>query len=242
MKFFKFYANASSTPPAPMPNPSYGYPSNGDIAAGIPPTILGAEWVYNLGMEMTALIELGGMEPSDENLHQLADFFVNFKAAMEDLQRQAASGAGTATELSQNMAQIRTDAEAARDAAISAKNTAVSSASAAEASETAAAGSATTATQKANAAASSASAAKTSETNAAGSAASALSAKNAAVNAQTAAEQARDDAVAMADTLQHPVSYAPQTLTAEQKNQALENLGITTALKELIVEFGGTVP
>ena len=77
---FEFLADASDTPPKRPSNPSVGYPSNGDPVTGKPPTTPGAWFYYMLMVEFTTLIEQNGLEPSAENLHQLADVFADFKA------------------------------------------------------------------------------------------------------------------------------------------------------------------
>lgn len=38
------------------------------------------------------------------------------------------------------------------------------------------------------------------------------------------------------------LSVIAQTLTEDQQTQALENMGVISALEELITEYGGTVP
>lgn len=76
---FEFLADASDTPPKRPSNPSVGYPSNGDPVTGKPPTTPGAWFYYMLMVEFTTLIEQNGLEPSAENLHQLADVFADFQ-------------------------------------------------------------------------------------------------------------------------------------------------------------------
>lgn len=98
---FEFLADASDTPPKRPSNPSVGYPSNGDPVTGKPPTTPGAWFYYMLMVEFTTLIEQNGLEPSAENLHQLADVFADFKArasAAEGFARQAKASADAAAE------------------------------------------------------------------------------------------------------------------------------------------------
>lgn len=96
---FEFLADASDTPPKRPSNPSVGYPSNGDPVTGKPPTTPGAWFYYMLMVEFTTLIEQNGLEPSAENLHQLADVFADFKArasAAEGFATQAKASADAA--------------------------------------------------------------------------------------------------------------------------------------------------
>lgn len=98
---FEFLADASDTPPKRPSNPSVGYPSNGDPVTGKPPTTPGAWFYYMLMVEFTTLIEQNGLEPSAENLHQLADVFADFKArasAAEGFATQAKASAAAAAE------------------------------------------------------------------------------------------------------------------------------------------------
>lgn len=98
---FEFLADASDTPPKRPSNPSVGYPSNGDPVTGKPPTTPGAWFYYMLMVEFTTLIEQNGLEPSSENLHQLADVFADFKArasAAEGFATQAKASADAAAE------------------------------------------------------------------------------------------------------------------------------------------------
>ena len=106
---------------------------------------------------------------------------------------------------------------------------AAASASAASDSEDAAASSASAAASSQQAAATSAGQASTSATNAAGSATAAASSATAAQNAQNAAEDARDLAQQYASANAHAVVYDPQTLTAEQQQQARTNIGAISA-------------
>lgn len=99
---FEFLADASDTPPKRPSNPSVGYPSNGDPVMGKPPTTPGAWFYYMLMVEFTTLIEQNGLEPSAENLHQLADVFADFKArasAAEGFATQAKASAEKAASI-----------------------------------------------------------------------------------------------------------------------------------------------
>lgn len=125
----------------------------------------------------------------------------------------AAQAAQTAAEAAQAAAETaETNAEAARDSAITSAANASTSADSAALSESNALASQTAASSSANAAAVSASDASASETAAAGSASDASS--------------AADRAEAAAVSVENPVSYAPQTLTAGEQAQARENIGL----------------
>ncbi len=106
---FEFLADASDTPPKRPSNPSVGYPSNGDPVTGKPPTTPGAWFYYMLMVEFTTLIEQNGLEPSAENLHQLADVFADFKArasAAEGFATQAKESADAAAESAASAAEL----------------------------------------------------------------------------------------------------------------------------------------
>lgn len=90
---FEFYADASPTPPARPANPSVGYPSNGDPSTGRPPTTPGAWFFYMLMVEFETLLKQNGIEPSAENLHQLADFFAQYKKIVLDAAERAQASA-----------------------------------------------------------------------------------------------------------------------------------------------------
>lgn len=104
---FEFFADAVDTPPTRPKNPSVGYPSNGDPSTGRPATTPGAWFYYMLMVEFETLLTQNGIEPSAENLHQLADFFASYK--------EQVMNASTIAETAQKAAQ-----DAARDAAASA--------------------------------------------------------------------------------------------------------------------------
>lgn len=106
---FEFLADASDTPPKRPSNPSVGYPSNGDPVTGKPPTTPGAWFYYMLMVEFTTLIEQNGLEPSAENLHQLADVFADFKArasAVEGFATQAKASADAAASAAEKATSI----------------------------------------------------------------------------------------------------------------------------------------
>lgn len=107
----RFYeANASETPPKPPVNPSYGYPQNGNRSLNQKPTKLGAYWFHMITEEFMAVIEGAGLEPSETNLHQLADIFADF--------RDRASGAETFKEAAEAAAKLAEDfAKLAEEAA-----------------------------------------------------------------------------------------------------------------------------
>ena len=74
-----YYANASDTPPLPPKNPSYGYPQDGDKNEKGLPTTLGSYWHHMITEEFMNVIEGAGLEPDENNLHQLADIFEDFR-------------------------------------------------------------------------------------------------------------------------------------------------------------------
>lgn len=74
-----YYANASDTPPLPPKNPSYGYPQDGDKNEKGLPTTLGSYWHHMITEEFMNVIEGAGIEPDENNLHQLADIFEDFR-------------------------------------------------------------------------------------------------------------------------------------------------------------------
>ena len=144
---FEFLADASDTPPKRPSNPSVGYPSNGDPVTGKPPTTPGAWFYYMLMVEFTTLIEQNGLEPSAENLHQLADVFADFKArasAAEGFATQAKASADAAAVSASSAAttvsdgkQAITDPQAAAVAAIQTqKNEAVAAVTATQSTAT----------------------------------------------------------------------------------------------------------
>lgn len=125
----RFYeANASETPPKPPVNPSYGYPQNGNRAKNLKPTKLGAYWFHMITEEFMAVIEGAGLEPSETNLHQLADIFDDFrrrataseeykKAAEAAADRAEAAAQGVVTETAEKIKEIQ-EAGAAQVASI----------------------------------------------------------------------------------------------------------------------------
>lgn len=98
----RFYeANASETPPNPPLNPSYGYPQNGNRSLNQKPTKLGAYWFHMITEEFMAVIEGAGLEPDENNLHQLADIFQDFRdraTASEEFKVAAEAAAKRAEE------------------------------------------------------------------------------------------------------------------------------------------------
>ena len=99
-----YYADASPTPPSPPKNPSYGYPQDGDRSIGKLPTTLGAYWHHMITEEFMAVIEGAGIEPDENNLHQLADIFEDFRsrATASEQYKLAAEAAANRAEASAN--------------------------------------------------------------------------------------------------------------------------------------------
>ena len=114
---FEFYADASPTPPPRPANPSVGYPSNGDPSTGRAPTTPGAWFFYMLMVEFETLLKQNGIEPSAENLHQLADFFAQYKAFVLDAVNRANASAESILPILANAKNYAERAEAAEKAA-----------------------------------------------------------------------------------------------------------------------------
>ena len=116
----RFYlANASETPPRPPVSPSYGYPQDGNRSLNQKPTKLGAYWFHMITEEFMAVIEGAGLEPSETNLHQLADIFEDFRnrataseeykiAAEAAAKRAEAAAQGVVTETAEKIKEIQT--------------------------------------------------------------------------------------------------------------------------------------
>lgn len=123
----RFYeANASDTPPKPPVNPSYGYPQNGNRALNQKPTKLGAYWFHMITEEFMAVIEGAGLEPDENNLHQLADIFQDFRdrataseeykeAAEAAADRAEAAATGVVTETAEKIKEIQQAGQAQID-------------------------------------------------------------------------------------------------------------------------------
>ncbi len=103
----RFYlSDASETPPTAPANPSYGYPQDGNLSTRKLPTTVGAYWYHMITEEFMAVIEDAGLEPSETNLHQLADIFADFKTRAtkaEGYATQAAESAASAAESAQGV-------------------------------------------------------------------------------------------------------------------------------------------
>lgn len=82
---FLYLADTSDTPPTKPLNPATGYPSNGDPVNGKAPTTLGAWIFYAWAEEFKNPLATAGITPSEDNLHQLADFFNWYMAKVESL-------------------------------------------------------------------------------------------------------------------------------------------------------------
>ena len=94
----RFYlSDASDTPPTAPANPSYGYPQDGNLSARKLPTTVGAYWYHMITEEFMAVIEDAGLEPSETNLHQLADIFADFKTRATKAESYASSAESAAT-------------------------------------------------------------------------------------------------------------------------------------------------
>lgn len=124
----RFYeANASETPPKPPLNPSYGYPQNGNRSLNQKPTKLGAYWFHMITEEFMAVIEGAGLEPDENNLHQLADIFQDFRdrataseefkvAAEAAAKRSEEAAKGVVTETASKIKEIQAEGKKQVDA------------------------------------------------------------------------------------------------------------------------------
>lgn len=111
MDLKKFQAAAIATPPSAEASPSTGYPTDGDPSGGVPATVPGAAWFYQMLAEMHAILTAAGITPDHANLTQLltalrsagvfqtpAQFDISTKAAtMEAVQRALGSLSGFTT-------------------------------------------------------------------------------------------------------------------------------------------------
>ena len=67
-----YKSGAIETPPAPLENPSFGYPTPGNAEAGIPSTVPGTYWHYMISEEMRNVILLAGLTPNYNDLTQFS--------------------------------------------------------------------------------------------------------------------------------------------------------------------------
>ncbi len=99
----RFYlSDASETPPTAPVNPSYGYPQDGNLSTRKLPTTVGAYWYHMITEEFMAVIEDAGLEPSETNLHQLADIFADFKTRATKAEGYATQAAASATQAAES--------------------------------------------------------------------------------------------------------------------------------------------
>lgn len=99
----RFYlSDASDTPPTAPANPSYGYPQDGNLSTRKLPTTVGAYWYHMITEEFMAVIEDAGLEPSETNLHQLADIFADFKTRASKAEGYATQAAESATQAAES--------------------------------------------------------------------------------------------------------------------------------------------
>ena len=73
MKLTAFQANAGASPPSAPVSPSVGYPVDENAGTGTAGTRPGAYWFYQIGAELTAVIEAAGLTPALNTLTQLRD-------------------------------------------------------------------------------------------------------------------------------------------------------------------------
>lgn len=69
----KFESGASASPPSAPVSPSSGYPTNGNPGTGTPATVPGEWWFHQVGEELRAVLDAGGITPDHTALTQLRD-------------------------------------------------------------------------------------------------------------------------------------------------------------------------
>ena len=221
---FEFLADAVETPPERPAHPSVGYPSDGDARTGRAPTTLGAWFFYMLMVEFTTLLEQNGIEPDAENLHQLADFFAEYKTQLEGFKGSAqefkVAAEAAATQAATKAAEAANSASGASSSASQAAN----SASQADASKNAAKVSETNAKNSETAAASSASSAQVSANTASQKSVDASNSATSAENAKVGAETARDEAKGYAASMGNPLGKDEAAQTYATKAEMASGL------------------
>lgn len=221
---FEFLADAVETPPERPKNPSAGYPSDGDARTGRAPTTLGAWFFYMLMVEFTTLLEQNGIEPDAENLHQLADFFAEYKTQLEGFKGSAqefkVAAEAAATQAATKAAEAANSASGASSSASQAAN----SASQADASKNAAKVSETNAKNSETSAASSASSAQVFANTASQKSVEASNSATSAENAKVGAEAARDEAKGYAESLGNPLGKEEAEATYATKSELTAGL------------------
>lgn len=78
-RFFESGATGAA-PSVPVPG-STGYPTDGNLAASLPPTTPGAWWFYMVTEELRAVIAAAGLTPSPIALQLLAALDARYRAA-----------------------------------------------------------------------------------------------------------------------------------------------------------------
>lgn len=221
---FEFLADAVEIPPERPTNPSVGYPSDGDARTGRAPTTLGAWFFYMLMVEFTTLLEQNGIEPDAENLHQLADFFGEYKSQLDGFKGSAeefkVAAEAAATQAATKAAEAVNSASGASSSASQAAN----SASQADASKNAAKVSETNAKNSETAAASSASSAQVSANTASQKSVDASNSATSAENAKVGAEAARDEAKGYAASMGNPLGKDEAAQTYATKAEMASGL------------------
>lgn len=88
-----FASASSASPPSAPASPSVGYPTNGNPSLAIPATIPGDYWFYQLGEELRAVIEAGGLTPAAATLTQLRDAILSTQAPIQGAFKNLAASA-----------------------------------------------------------------------------------------------------------------------------------------------------
>lgn len=89
MDLMNFQAAAIATPPAAETSPSAGYPTDGDPSGGVPATVPGAAWFYQVLAEMHAVLTAAGITPDDTDLTQLLTAIQTLDTASKKVQAVA---------------------------------------------------------------------------------------------------------------------------------------------------------
>lgn len=88
-----FESASSASPPSAPASPSVGYPTNGNPSLAIPATIPGDYWFYQIGEELRAMIETGGLTPAAGTLTQLRDAILSTQAPIQGAFKNLAASA-----------------------------------------------------------------------------------------------------------------------------------------------------
>ena len=110
----EYQSGAASAAPARPAGVSSGYPTNGDPATLVDPTVPGAWWHHMITEELLATIAGGGLTPDGETLTQVRDAMIaiaNARAAAAVGALTIPSAPGDATESARGLVELATPAE-----------------------------------------------------------------------------------------------------------------------------------